>query len=123
MNCNRRATDLRKNTGGQHRDTFRYLKQQRMTCPSALSALQNKIHMIRHPCTLWYVSFAHLCQSHQLSSLFNKKQSKKKKKKKNFLMLLIRVLHYQHLQQHCTRLRSCQSSQNYLSQVLLAGRW
>lgn len=82
MNCNRRATDLRKNTGGQHRDTFRYLKQQRMTCPSALSALQNKIHMIRHPCTLWYVSFAHLCQSHQLSSLFNKKQSKKKEEKK-----------------------------------------
>lgn len=80
MNCNRRATDLRKNTGGQHRDTFTYLKQQRMTCPSILSALQNKIHMIRHPCMLWYVSFAHLCQSHQLSSLLNKKQSKKKRK-------------------------------------------
>lgn len=50
MNCNWRATGFRKNTERQHRDTFTYLKQQRMTFPSILSALQNEIHMIRHPC-------------------------------------------------------------------------
>lgn len=124
LNCNWRASGLRKNSGRQHRDTFTYLKQQRMTCPSILSALQNEIHMIRHPCTLWYVLFAHFCQSHPLSSLLSKRR--KKSKAYFFLMLLIKVwhyLHYQHLQQHCSSLRSRQSLQKSLSQVLLARRW
>lgn len=36
------------------------------------------MHRIRHPCTPWYVFFAHFCQSHLLSSLLNKDQKKKK---------------------------------------------
>lgn len=55
MNCNRRATNLIKNTGGQHRDIFTYLTQQRMACPSILSALQSKINMVRHPCTPFHI--------------------------------------------------------------------
>lgn len=47
-----------------------------MTCPSILSALQNEIHMIRHPCTLRYVLLAHFCQSHPRSSLLSKRRKK-----------------------------------------------
>lgn len=80
MNCNWRANGLRKNVGRQHRDTFTYLKQQRMTCPSILSALQNEIHMIRHPCTLWYV-YLHIfvCLIHWAACSIKTKKKKEKR--------------------------------------------
>lgn len=43
------------------------------------------MHTIRYPCTLWYVFFAHFCQSHLLSSLLNKDKKKKKIQTINFL--------------------------------------
>lgn len=91
MNCNWRATGFRKNTERQHRDTFTYLKQQRMTFPSILSALQNEIHMIRHPCIQSDIhALCGMCSLHIFVSLIcwaacSIKTKKKKIQTINFL--------------------------------------